>query len=258
MKKTALLGILAAVVIATLVITNQQDETAPTANGIPNPLRIATEGAYPPFNGVDADGQLIGFDVDIANALCAEMKANCEIVAQDWDGIIPALVANKYDAIIASMSITDERKQTIDFTNKYYSNYLAVIAPSNGAKGPKDLAGKTVGAQRSTLAAQWAEDNLMGKANVKLYDTQTAAYADLEAGRVDAMVSDIYPAMDWLTTTQGFVLAGEKIDINDQIGIGIRQNQADLKAAFNAAIDAIRANGTYAKINAKYFSADIY
>jgi len=228
------------------------------AAGLPNPLRIATEGAYPPFNGVSASGELIGFDVDIANALCAEMKANCEIVAQDWDGIIPALVANKYDAIIASMSITDERKQTIDFTNKYYSNYLAVIAPRDGAKGPNDLAGKTVGAQRATLAAQWAEDNLMGKATVKLYDTQTAAYADLEAGRVNAMVSDIYPAMDWLGTVQGFVLAGDKIDINDEIGIGIRQGEADLKAAFNAAIDAIRANGTYAKINAKYFSADIY
>ena len=225
---------------------------------IPNPLRIATEGAYPPFNSVDANGQLVGFDVDIAKALCAEMKANCEIVAQDWDGIIPALVANKYDAIIASMSITDERKQSIDFTNKYYSNYLAVIAPSGGVTGPSDLNRKTVGAQRSTLASQWAEDQLMGRASIKLYDTQTAAYADLQAGRLDAMVSDIYPAMDWLTSVSGFQLAGEKIDINDQIGIGIRQNEAGLKASFNAAIDAIRTNGVYAEINAKYFSADIY
>ena len=225
---------------------------------IPNPLRIATEGAYPPFNSVDANGQLVGFDVDIAKALCAEMKANCEIVAQDWDGIIPALVANKYDAIIASMSITDERKQSIDFTNKYYSNYLAVIAPSGGVTGPSDLNRKTVGAQRSTLASQWAEDQLMGRASIKLYDTQTAAYADLQAGRLDAMVSDIYPAMDWLTSVSGFQLAGEKIDINDQIGIGIRQNEAGLKAAFNTAIDAIRTNGVYAEINAKYFSADIY
>lgn len=200
----------------------------------------------------------MGFDVDIAKALCAEMKANCEIVAQDWDGIIPALVANKYDAIIASMSITDERKQSIDFTNKYYSNYLAVIAPSGGVTGPSDLNRKTVGAQRSTLASQWAEDQLMGRASIKLYDTQTAAYADLQAGRLDAMVSDIYPAMDWLTTVSGFQLAGEKIDISDQIGIGIRQNEAGLKAAFNTAIDAIRTNGVYAEINAKYFSADIY
>ena len=133
-----------------------------------------------------------------------------------------------------------------------------MIAPSGGVTGPSDLNRKTVGAQRSTLASQWAEDQLMGRASIKLYDTQTAAYADLQAGRLDAMVSDIYPAMDWLTSVSGFQLAGEKIDINDQIGIGIRQNEAGLKAAFNAAIDAIRTNGVYAEINAKYFSADIY
>ena len=231
---------------------------ASSAGNIPDPLRIATEGAYPPFNGVDANGKLIGFDVDIAMALCEEMKANCELVAQDWDGIIPALVANKYDAIIASMSITDERKKTIDFTNKYYSNYLAIIGEKGKIAGTSDLAGKVVGAQRSTLASQWAEDNLMGKADVKLYDTQTAAYADLSAGRLDAMVSDIYPAMDWLKDNSGYELSGNAIDINDQIGIGIRQGESDLKAAFNKAIDAIRTNGTYAKINAKYFSADIY
>ena len=98
----------------------------------------------------------------------------------------------------------------------------------------------------------------MGKADVKLYDTQTAAYADLSAGRLDAMVSDIYPAMDWLKDNSGYELSGNAIDINDQIGIGIRQGESDLKAAFNKAIDAIRSNGTYAKINAKYFSADIY
>ena len=232
--------------------------SASVAAGIPDPLRIATEGAYPPFNGVDANGNLIGFDVDIAVALCEEMQANCELIAQDWDGIIPALVANKYDAIIASMSITEERKQTIDFTNRYYSNYLAVIGPKGQVAGPHDMAGKTVGAQRSTVASQWAEDNLMGQTNIKLYDTQTAAYADLSAGRLDAMVSDIYPAMDWLKENTGYELAGDKIDINDQIGIGIRQGEGDLKAALNKAIDAIRANGKYAEINAKYFSADIY
>lgn len=232
--------------------------SASVAGDIPDPLRIATEGAYPPFNGVDASGNLIGFDVDIAIALCEEMKANCELVAQDWDGIIPALMANKYDAIIASMSITDERKQTIDFTDKYYSNYLAVIGPKGTVAGINNLAGKSVGAQRSTVASQWAEDNLMGSSVVKLYDTQTAAYADLLAGRLNAMVSDIYPAMDWLKDNSGYALTGDKIDINDQIGIGIRQGESDLKAAFNTAIEAIRANGTYAEINAKYFAADIY
>ena len=232
--------------------------SASMAGGIPDPLRIATEAAYPPFNMKSPNGEFIGFDVDIANALCEQMQANCVIVQQDWDGIIPALLASKYDAIIASMSITDERKQTIDFTNKYYSNYLAVIGPKGKVTGPQDLSGKTVGAQRSTMASKWAEDNLMGQADVKLYDTQTAAYADLSAGRLDAMVSDIYPAMDWLKDNSGYELAGDKIDINDQIGIGIRQGEGDLKVAFNKAIEAIRANGKYAEINAKYFTADIF
>ncbi|HEX2147457.1 MAG TPA: transporter substrate-binding domain-containing protein, partial [Pseudorhizobium sp.] len=110
-------------------------------------IRIATEGAYPPFNYTDTDGSLKGFDVDIANALCEEMKAKCTLVAQDWDGIIPGLMANKYDAIIASMSITEERKQQIDFTNKYYTTPLAVVAPKDGeVKGVsvEDLEGKVV------------------------------------------------------------------------------------------------------------------
>mgnify|MGYP001162510419 FL=1 len=256
--KNILFGLIAAVAVVVAFVTFEKPEEPTVASGIPDPLRIGTEGAYPPFNGLDANGNLIGFDVDIAMALCEEMKANCELVAQDWDGIIPALVANKYDAIIASMSITDERKQTIDFTNKYYSNYLAIIGAKGKVSGPGDLSGKAVGAQRSTLASQWAEDNLTGQADVKLYDTQTAAYADLSAGRLDAMVSDIYPAMDWLKDNPGYELAGDKIDIKDQIGIGIRQGEGELKTAFNKAIEAIRANGKYAEINAKYFSADIY
>jgi polar amino acid transport system substrate-binding protein len=222
-------------------------------------IKIATEGAYPPFNGKDASGKLVGFDVDIANALCAEMKAKCEIVAQDWDGMIPGLVAKKYDAIVASMSITDERKEKVDFTDRYYSNHLRIVAKKgSGIKGPKDLAGKTVGAQRSTVAAQWSEDNLGRSATVKLYDTQTAAYSDLEAGRLNALVSDVYPAFDWLKDKKDFEFVGDKIDINDRIGIAVRKGEDKLRGAFNDALKKIRDNGTYAKLNAQYFPFDIY
>ena len=222
-------------------------------------IKIATEGAYPPFNETDASGKLIGFDVDIANALCKEMKATCEIVGQDWDGIIPGLVAKKYDAIIASMSITDERKQTVDFTDRYYSNYLHLVAKKGSdISGVDSLSGKTVGAQRATVAAQWAEDNLGRDATVKLYDTQTAAYSDLEAGRLDALASDVYPAFDWLKDKSDYEFVGDRIDINDVIGIAVRKGEDDLRKKFNAALKAIRENGTYAKINEKYFPFDIY
>jgi polar amino acid transport system substrate-binding protein len=222
-------------------------------------LKIGTDGAYPPFNNLTADGKLEGSDIDIANALCAEMKVTCEFVTQDWDGIIPALQAGKFDAIIASMSITDERKQKVDFTNPYYSNHLRIVAKKgSGITGPDSLKGKTVGAQRSTLAATYSEDKLGRTSTVKLYDTQTAAYSDLEAGRLDGLVSDVYPAFDWLKDKPGYEFVGAKIDIDDKIGIAVRKGDTELQSALNKALKAIRDNGTYAKLNAKYFPFDIY
>lgn len=224
-------------------------------------IRIATEGAYAPFNMVDASGKLVGFDVDVANALCAEMKADCEIVAQDWDGIIPGLRAKKYDAVIASMSITKERLRVVDFSEKYYSNVLAFVAP----KGTKvdiskaGLKGLTVGAQRATIAGQQLEDEYGNIVKVKLYDTQDNAYLDMAAGRLDALLSDKFPAYDWLRTKDGagFEFKGADIDIDDKIGIAVRKGDA-LKDKFSVAIKAIVADGTYAKINAKYFPFSIY
>ncbi|MQX35010.1 ABC transporter substrate-binding protein [Roseospira navarrensis] len=224
-------------------------------------LRIGTEGAYPPFNMVDADGNLHGFDIDIANALCAEMERECTFVIQDWDGIIPGLLAGKYDAIVASMSVTEERKQAVDFTNKYWTNKLQFVAPKDAELdiSPEGMAGKTVGAQRATISAQWVEENLPD-VEIKLYDTQENAYLDLASGRIDAIIADMLVNYEWLQSEAGadFEFKGEPVFENDLIAIALRKGNEDLVADFNAAIDAIVEDGTYAEINAKYFPFSIY
>lgn len=227
-------------------------------------IRIATEGAYPPFNSTDTDGSLKGLDVDIANALCEEMKAKCTIVAQDWDGIIPGLMANRYDAIIASMSITEERKQQIDFTNKYYTTPLAVVAPNDtdlAGVSVDDMKGKVVGAQASTTQANYATDFYeKASVEVKLYPTQDEAAADLQNGRIDALISDKFVLVDWLNGDgkDCCKLIGDVEGTETEAGIGIRKGEDELKERFNKAIDAIVADGTYGKIVAKYFPFDIY
>ena len=224
-------------------------------------VRIATEGAYPPFNMKNANGELTGFDVDIAQALCDQMGAECDIVSQDWDGIIPGLLARKYDAIIASMSITEERKRKVAFTAPYYSNYLRFVAPEGSGldASRESLEGKSLGAQRATIAAQYLEDNFRRDAKVNVYDTQEAAYLDLKAGRLDAILSDIYPAFDSLQKEEnsGFEFIGDSIDIDDKIGVALRKGDKALTERFNAALKAIVENGTYQKINAKYFPFSI-
>jgi polar amino acid transport system substrate-binding protein len=225
-------------------------------------IRIATEGAYPPFNMKNTKGELIGFDIDIARALCDQLKADCEIVAQDWDGIIPGLMAKKYDAIIASMSITDERKRKVDFSDPYYSNYLRFIAKDGSTLEISEagLKGKKLGAQRATISAQHLEDNYRKSAMVKVYDTQDATFLDLKAGRLDAVLVDAYPGYDWLKKAEnsGYDHIGDTIDINDKIGIAVRKGDTELAAKFNRALKAILENGTYEAINKNYFPFSIY
>lgn len=230
-------------------------------------VRVGVEGAYPPFSEVTADGKLVGFDIDIANALCEEMKVECELVTQDWDGIIPALQARKYDAIIASMSITPERKEKVDFTKKYYNTPAKFVRKKgSGIEITKEgLKGKTVGVQRATIHDNFVTDVYGDTAEVKRYGTQDEAYLDMVAGRVDLLLADSV-AMDggFLQTDAGkdFEFVGP--DFNDPkyfgegAGIAVRKGEEDLLNMLNQAIDAIRANGTYKTIQDKYFDYDVY
>ncbi|GAF57720.1 LOW QUALITY PROTEIN: amino acid ABC transporter, periplasmic amino acid-binding protein [Psychrobacter sp. JCM 18902] len=219
-------------------------------------LRIGTEGAYAPFNYTNADGTLGGFDVDIANAICADMKVTCEITAQDWDGIIPGLKAGKYDAIVAAMSVTPEREQQVSFTEPYFSNTL-VFWPKDSSFDPSnsdDINAHSIAAQRSTISSQWLE-KVYPNADMKLYDTLSNAFLDLGSNRVDAMVSDKLPALEWLGSTSGsqYALKGQEIDINDNFAIAVRPGDA-LQAKINKSLVNIKADGTYDKINQKYFA----
>ncbi len=222
-------------------------------------IRIATEGAYPPFNFIDASGEVKGFDVEIANALCEEMDANCELVTQNWDGIIPGLIAGRYDAIIASMSITPERQEAVSFSEPYYSNKLQFIAPGDSDFGPGDAAGSAIGAQRATIAAQWLEENVPD-ADIRLYDTQENAYLDLESGRLDAVLADVYVSYEWLDSDEGaaYEFKGDPVYNDDKIAVAVRKDDQVLAERFSEAIEAIRADGTYQAINGNYFPFDIY
>jgi len=230
-------------------------------------VRIGTEGAYPPFNYLDSSNQLQGFDIEIAKALCDQMKVTCEFVAQDWDGIIPALLAGKYDAIVASMSITEERKQTVDFTDKYYNTPARFVAPKgspNTNTSPEALAGKTLGAQSSTIHANYLQDVYKGS-DVKLYPTQDEANADLVAGRLDLVLADSVVLYEWMEKTDDgkcCEFVGDPIKdvkyFGEGVGVALRKDDPELKEMFNKAIAAIIADGTYKKINDKYFPFSVY
>lgn len=223
-------------------------------------ITIATESSYKPFSYTDADGKLIGYEIDLANALCDQMKAKCEIISQDWDGLIPGLKAKKFDAIIAGMSITPERQEVVDFTDPYFENSLIFISKKGDDLKIEDLAktdGVPVGAQRSTISSQYLEDNYP-KADVKLYDSQDNAYLDLTSGRIRGLLSDKVIGLDWLKAGPGldFEVKGNEINTGDDtMGIALRKGDP-LVGQFNAALAELKANGQYDEIGKPYFSLD--
>lgn len=224
-------------------------------------LHIGTEGALPPFEVLQPDGSVTGFDIDIAQALCQKIKAKCDVTASDFDGLIPSLEAKKIDLVSASLSITEERKKAVDFTDPIYTNRLQFVAPKDGEfKTDKDsLKGKVIGAQRSTLSSTWLEDHYGKDVDIKLYDTQENTFLDLASGRIDAVLVDVFPAIEWLKSDTGkdFELKGQPVFEGDKIGIAVRKGDPVLKK-LNAALKEIRNDGTYKKINDKYFPLDIY
>jgi len=234
-------------------------------------VRIGVEGAYPPFSWVTPEGELKGFDIDIAKALVAAMGAEVKLIPQDWDGIIPALLARKYDAIVASMSITEERKKKVAFSDKYYNTPGKFVCKKGAMKDftraevAQATKGKSIAVQRATIHDRFVTEQGGEGVKVKRYGTQDDAYLDLVAGRVDMLLADSVAIDDgFLKKPEGkdFQFIGPDLSeveyFGEGAGIAIRKQDTDLVEMFNKAIQKIRQDGTYKKIQDKYFDFNVY
>ena len=229
-------------------------------------LRVGVEGAYPPFSWKEADGTLKGFDIDFANEICKRLNRNCVLIEQEWDGMIPALLAKKFDTIIASMSITEERKKKVDFTDKYYNTPPGIVAKNDAGfeRTNAGMKGKRLGVQRATTH-QCTAEKMFPDAELVLYATQEEVWQDLASGRLDAQISDSLQALEGFLKQdmgKGYGFLGDMIDDEECQGVGagfaVRKGEEALRDEMSAAIKAMREDGTYKKLNDKYFEIDIY
>lgn len=228
-------------------------------------LRVGVEGNYPPFSMIAPDGKLSGFDIDIANAVCAEMKATCTLVQQEWDGMIPALNARKFDMIVASMTITDERRKAVDFSDAYYdvpSRWVAKAGAFTEAT-PASLKGKKIIVLRNSPRAKFVQENFK-ESEVLLVAKETEVYLELTAGRGDiGFGSSVVSSEAFLKKPEGrnFAQVGQTVRLDagggGGVGIALRKDDAALRDRINAALKTVRGNGIYKTLALKYFDFDI-
>ncbi|WP_137135519.1 transporter substrate-binding domain-containing protein [Rhizobium sp. FKY42] len=223
--------------------------------------------AYPPFFAKDASGKWQGWEIELMDAVCAELKEKCSIVETSWDGLIPALDAKKFDVIWSSMSITEERLKTIDFTNKYYNTPSKLIGPKDQKPGATADAvkGKTIGIQVSTIQTEYYNKYFAKQADQKTYQTLDEAFQDLVNGRIDYVFGDSIALAEFLKSETGKNCCADMGNVADDpavlgigVGGGLRKSDTELKAKLNAALAKIRTSGQYDQISKKYFDFDIY
>lgn len=228
-------------------------------------LRIASEGARPPYNYLE-NNKLAGFEIDLARDLCARMKVSCSFTAQDWDGLIPGLLAHRYDAIMAAMEITDDARQKIAFTKPYIRIPSAFLTSKEHASldmSPPGLVDKTIGVESGSAQEAYVED-VYKQSEIRPYATLQEAILDLAEGRIDAVIAGKDAIVDFMKRrkeAQCCVIAADvphdPAYFGEGIGIGLRKEDEDLKAMFEKALDSCVADGTFAKIEAKYFDFKI-
>lgn len=228
-------------------------------------VRFGIEGAYPPFSWTETDGSIKGFDVDMANALCKEMEVKCQIVAQDWDGIIPSLLARKYDAIIAAMSITEERKKKVDFTGKYAQIPNKFIAKKGAGLDFDNLSDVKIGVQRATTHDKYLTDNYGDDVEIVRYGSFDEAYLDLANGRIVAVLGDASALEEGVLKKAGgdaYEFVGPSLTnpkwFGEGMGIAVRKQDKDLTKQLDEAITSLREKGIYQEIAGKYFNYDVY
>jgi lysine/arginine/ornithine transport system substrate-binding protein len=226
-------------------------------------IRFGVDASYPPFESKAADGKLVGFDIDLGNEICRRLNAKCVWVEQDFDGMIPGLKAKKFDGVLSSMSMTPQRREQIAFSSKLFNTPTRLVAKKGSDLLPTadSLKGKSVGVEQGTIQETYAKKNWAPHGvNVVPYQNQDQVYADLMSGRLDAALQDeVQAEMGFLKTPRGagFQFAGKEIP-SDAAGIGLRKEDTDLKAKIDKAIADMIKDGTYKKIEAKYFDFDVY
>ncbi len=230
-------------------------------------LRVAIDPTYQPFTFKTPDGKPTGFDVDIASAICEQIKRKCVFVEQVWDAMIPGLQAKKYDAVISSMSITDERKRVVEFTDKYYNTPSRIVVKTGTPfTNLASLKGKRIGVLKGSTQEKYSMGELKPVGvTVVPYEAQDQVYLDIRAGRLDGTVADHVEVTGGFLSKpegKGYGFVGPALNEPKYYGYGagiaLRKGETALRDEINAAIKAIRANGTYKKLNDKYFTFDVY
>ncbi|WP_251977723.1 ABC transporter substrate-binding protein [Salinicola avicenniae] len=252
MKKLLTTSLLGATLIAGAVQAQDAEQ-----------LRIGVDVPYEPMEYRTPDGELTGFDIELGNAMCEQINAECEWVVQAWDGIIPGLMARKYDAIMSSMTINDERRQTVLFSDPYIKPPSAWFAADDSgidAVYPQTLEGKTIGVQRGTLQDNYVTDNYGDVADISRYTTADDLVLDMDAGRIDIAFLDFPVGKSTLLDSEdgNYVTVGDMISepaeyFGEGFGIAFRQRDEDLAERFNEALATLQENGTYDEIYEKYF-----
>lgn len=219
-------------------------------------IRFATEASYPPFEFIDAGNKIQGFDVDLANALCKEIQAECTFTNQAFDSLIPSLKFKRFDAVMAGMDITPEREKQVLFTKPYYDNSALFVAQKGKVADVAALKGKKVGVQNGTTHQKYLTDKHPEITTVP-YDSYQNAKLDLQNGRIDAVFGDTAVVTEWLKAEPKLGAIGDKVTdkgyFGTGLGIAVRQGNTDLQAKFNTALEKVKKDGTYQTIYEKWF-----